>query len=97
MKHSIENDQWVYVLVHGPEGNEQILGQQDTESNISFIPVFTKKEDALMNINLLARDKKTRYEPQAIIYEDLVGRAAGQGFMLFVMNQAGEVVEKLSC
>jgi len=96
MSNTIENDQWVYVVIHGTEGNEQLLGQQDEEKNESFIPVFLKKEDALMNLNLLAREQGSKYEVQAILYEDLVERVAEQEFMLFVLNEAGEVVEKIN-
>jgi len=95
MSNTIENDQWVYVVIHGTEGNEQLLGQQDEEKNESFIPVFLKKEDALMNLNLLAREQGSKYEVQAILYEDLVERVAEQEFMLFVLNESGEVVEKI--
>ena len=95
MKQTIKKDQWIYVVVHGSEENVQLLGQQDTENNVSFIPVFIKKEDALMNLNLLAREKGRKYEVHAILYEDLVARIADQGFMLFVLNDSGEVVDKI--
>ncbi len=91
----IKDKQWVYVVIHGPEGNEQLLGQQDEEENISFIPVFLEKEEALMSLNLLAREKGRKYEVQAILYEDLVARIAEQGIMLFVLNGSGKVLEKI--
>jgi hypothetical protein len=91
----IKDEQWVYVVIHGPEGNEQLLGQQDEEENISFIPVFLEKEEALMSQNLLAREKGRKYEVQAMLYEDLVARIAEQGIMLFVLNGKGEVLEKI--
>ncbi len=96
MSKSIKNDQWVYVVIHGSEGNEQLLGQMDEEKNESFIPVFLEKEDALMNLNLLAREKESKYEVQAILYEDLVARIAEHGFMIFILNESGEVIEKIS-
>jgi hypothetical protein len=92
----IKNDQWIYVLVHGAEGDEQLLGQQDEQTGRSFIPVFLKKEDALMNMNLLAREKGRKYEVQAMLYEDLLERIAGQGFALFVLNESGEIMEKIN-
>lgn len=95
MAEFVKNDQWVYVVVHGSEGNEQILGQQDQETDISFIPIFLKKEEALMNLNLLAREKGGKYEIQAILYEDLVSRITEHEFMLFVFNESGEVIEKI--
>ena len=92
----IKDDQWVYIVVHGPEGSEQLLGQQDEEFHISFVPVFLKKEEALMNLNLLAREKGRNYDVQAILYEDLIARIAGQGFMIFVLDGSGKVVEKIT-
>lgn len=96
MSELIKDEQWIWVIVHGPEGDEQLLGQQDDENNESFIPVFLKKEEALMSLNLLAREKGLKYEAQAMLYEDLVARTAKQGFMLFVLNGSGEVLEKIS-
>jgi len=96
MSKSIKNDQWVYVVIHGSEGNEQLLGQMDEEKNESFIPVFLEKEDALMNLNLLAREKESKYEVQAMLYEDLVEKIAEQEFMIFILNGSGEVIEKIN-
>jgi len=95
MSKLIKDDQWVYVVIHGPEGDEQLLGQKDEELDISFVPVFLKKEDALLNLNLLAREQGRKYEVQAILYEDLVARMADQGWMLFVLDGSGEILERL--
>ncbi len=95
MSKLIKNSQWVYVLIHEPEGKEQLLGQQDEEINVSFIPVFLEKEHALMNLNLLAHEKGCKYETQAMLYEDLIDRISGQEFMLFVLNESGEVIERI--
>ena len=96
MNDTIKNDQWVYVVIHGTEGNEQLLGQQDEKKNESFIPVFLKKEDALMNLNLLAREQGIKHEVQAILYEDLVERVAEQEFMLFLLDESWKVLEKIN-
>jgi len=93
MSKRIKNDQWVYVVIHGPEGNEKLLGQHDEEIDVTFIPVFLEKEEALMNLNLLALEKGHKYEVQAILYEELVAKTGEQGFMLFVLNGSGEVIE----
>ncbi len=95
MSKFIKDDQWIYVVIYGPEENAQLLGQRDEEENVSFIPVFLEKEEALMCLNLLAREKGQKYEIQAILYEDLVTRVAEQRFMVFVMNGSGEVLEKI--
>ena len=95
MHRSIQPDQWIWVIIQDPDGNEQFLGQYDEENDVSFIPIFLEKEAALRCINLLAREKGRKYEVQAIIYEDLASRASKEGFKLFLLNAEGEVVEKM--
>lgn len=95
MSKPIKNDQWVYVIIHGPEGDEKLLGQHDEAIDVSFVPVFLEKEAALMNLNLLARENGIKYEVQAILYEELTAKTREQGFMLFVLNGSGEVIEKI--
>ncbi|UCF82035.1 MAG: hypothetical protein JSV50_12555 [Desulfobacteraceae bacterium] len=91
----IEKDQWVWVVIQDPGGNEQFLGQHDDEKNESFIPVFLEKEEAEKGLELLQREKSHKYEVQAIQYEDLVERAAEYGFMLFLLSGAGEILDKI--
>lgn len=96
MSTQIKKDQWVYVVVQNPNNNAQYLGQQEEETGTSFIPIFLEKEDALMCLNLMARDKQTPAEVQAVIYEELAGHAATAGFRLYLLNKTGEVVEKIT-
>ena len=96
MSTHIKKNQWVYVVVQNPDNNAQYLGQQEEETGISFIPIFLEKEDALMCLNLMARDKKTPVEVQAVIYEELVDQAAAAGFKLYLLNKTGEVMEKVT-
>jgi hypothetical protein len=96
MSTHIKKHQWVYVVIQDPNSNPQYLGQQEEDTGISFIPIFLEKEDALMCMNLMARDKQTLSEAQAVIYEDLVSHAASAGFMLYLLNKAGEVIEKIT-
>ena len=96
MSTQIKKHQWVYVVIQDPNANPQYLGQQEADTDISFIPFFLEKEDALMCVNLMVRDKQKPCEVQAVIYEELAGHAAISGFRLYLMNKAGEVVEKIS-
>lgn len=95
MSKLVKNDQWVWVVVQDPGGSEQFLGQQDTERNVSFIPTFLEKEEAEKGLELLPREKGRKYEVQAILFEDLSDRAAENGFMLFILNGSGEVLDKI--
>jgi len=91
----IQGNPWVWVVVLDPGKNEQFLGQHDQEEDISFIPVFLDKEEALQALDRLAREEGHRYEVQAIQYEELARNSAEHGFMLFILNAKGQILEKL--
>ena len=95
MSKLIEEDQWIWVVIQDPGGNEQFLGQHDDEKHESFIPVFLEKEEAQQGLSFLVSKKGHKYEVQAIQFYDLSQRAAEQGFMLYVLNGSGEVLEKI--
>ena len=94
MTAKITDDQWVWVLVQDPGENEQIAGQQDVASEVSFIPVFHSRDDAWRSTGGLSLEKNRKYEPQAILVEDLREYAAKADFQLFVLNADGEIIEK---
>jgi hypothetical protein len=96
MSKLIQGNPWVWVVVLDPGGNEQFLGQHHKEEDISFIPTFLEKEEALECLDHLTRDKEKKYEIQAIQYEELAHDAAEHKFMLFILNGAGEVLEKIT-
>lgn len=91
-----DDDTWVRVVVQDPGGNEQYLGQHEEESGVFFIPVFKEKEDALMCMNLMKRDKSKKYEVQAVIYSDLEQQAAKNGFMLYLLDGEGRVLDRIN-
>jgi hypothetical protein len=90
----IDAKKWVYVIVQNPNSNDQIVGQLDAENEISFIPMFLDKESATQGILHMAKEKGKKYEIQAIIFEDLERYAAESQFLLFVLNDEGEVIDK---
>ncbi|MBC8459942.1 MAG: hypothetical protein H8D67_18285 [Deltaproteobacteria bacterium] len=92
----VEKDQWVWVVVQDPGGNEQFLGQHDQEKNESFIPTFLEKEEAQQGFTLMTYEKGHKYEVQAILFEDLSRRAAENEFMIFILNSKGEILEKIN-
>jgi len=96
MSKLIQENPWVWVVVLDPGGNEQFLGQHSKEEDILFIPTFLEKEEALKCLDHLTRDEEKKYEIQAIQYEELAHDAAEQKFMLFILNGAGEVLEKIT-
>jgi hypothetical protein len=95
MSDMIQNDQWVWVVVQDPGGNEQFLGQRDETKGISFIPVWLEKDAALDGLKLLARDQGVKCEVQAIQYEHLAPKAAEAGFRLFILDASGKVLEQV--
>ncbi|MCF8131159.1 MAG: hypothetical protein K9N10_21825 [Deltaproteobacteria bacterium] len=96
MPEKIKKDTWLWLVAENPEKNEQFLGQFDSEHNISFVPAFLEKDIALQGLHLLARDKKVKFEIQAIQYRDLAPKLAEEGFFLFVLDAEGNVLEKIT-
>ena len=95
MKNEQGEDQWVWVIVQDPGEGEQFLGQHDKQENISFIPAFHSKEDAQQCFMNMTRLKGRKYEVQAILTEELVKDAAAGGFMIFLLNENGDVLERI--
>ncbi len=92
---TIEATTWLYVAILKAGPSEQIVGQTDSEHDISFIPAFLDKESAQQAMFHLHLEKKKKYEVQAIIYEDLARHAAENGFLVFVLDDEGKVLERL--
>lgn len=95
MQNKNDKDQWVWVVVQDPGGNEQFVGQHDEQEDISFIPVFADKEAAQQGLLGLTRQPGHKYEVQAILREELIKDAAAGGFMIFLLNESGDVLEKI--
>lgn len=91
----IQGNPWVWVVVLDPGGNEQFLGKHDKEKDISYIPTFLKKEEALQYLKDLTSDDKKKYEIQAIQWDQLAGDAAQHGFLLFILTSEGKVLEEI--
>ncbi|MFH0728865.1 MAG: hypothetical protein V2B19_21330 [Pseudomonadota bacterium] len=93
---TIREDQWVWIIVYGQDGNEQMLGQHDSEADISFIPCFLTKEEAVNGLGHLKKDKSLTYSMQAILHEDLKRYAKDNAMMVFVLKPSGEILERVS-
>ncbi len=92
---NFNDDEWVWVVVIlGAGGRDQILGQHDQDADLSFIPVFRSKEDALVSYKRFALDKEKKYEVQAMFYGELCKEARENGFSLFILDEDGKVLDK---
>ncbi|MFZ5572788.1 MAG: hypothetical protein ACOZF0_20510 [Thermodesulfobacteriota bacterium] len=95
MEKNIRNEDWLWVVIQDPEAEAQIVGQQDEKQGVAFIPVFSRKEEAFQCLNLLAKQPGKKYEPQAIIYEDLARYASSNGLLIFILDGEGRVLDKI--
>ena len=95
MQNMKDDDQWVWVVVQDPGGDEQFLGQHDPQTDISYVPAFSDKETAQQGLLNLTREPGHKYEVQAILREELQKDAAAGGFMIFLLSEKGEVLEKI--
>ena len=92
---TIKADTWLYVVIQKKGVNEQIVGQTDAEHEISYIPAFNSKADAQQALFHLHLEKKSKYEVQAVIYEDLADHAKEGGFVIFVLDDEGKIIQRL--
>ena len=95
MEDSLNEDSWVWVVIQDPDRSEQLLGQFEKENEISFIPAFYEKEEALECYELLSRDKTLKYEIQALLYGDLIKYTKDNDFMIFFLNGEGKILERI--
>jgi len=95
MNNEQAEDQWVWVVIQDPGPGEQFLGQYNEKEDISFIPAFHSKEEAQQCLMDLPRQKGRKYEVQAILFEELTKDAASGGFIIYMLNENGEVLEKI--
>jgi hypothetical protein len=72
------------------------MGQHDPGHDITYIPAFLEKNAASMSIGRMAKQKGSKYEIQAIIFEDLLNHARQAGFMIFFLDEEGNILMKYS-
>ena len=87
---------WIWAIVQNPGNNESFLGQHDKTNDIRFIPAFYDKDTALRCIDMFNKDKSIeKNEPQAILVEDLVNYATENGFLIFILDKNGKILDKI--
>ncbi|MDJ0784599.1 MAG: hypothetical protein QNJ22_21730 [Desulfosarcinaceae bacterium] len=93
---TIADTDWLYVVVQNPDTDSQIMGQLDAANDIRFIPAFTTKDDAQQGLLQLPTARGAKYEVQALIVEDLKRYASEKGFVLFVLDAEGRILEQIA-
>jgi len=95
MEKQPEKDDWVFVAVENPGGNERFVGYTDSSSDIAYIPAFPTKDEAQTCFINMPRDPGSKYEIQAVIFEDLADDAARNGFLIFMLDSEGRIQQKI--
>ena len=85
---------WVYVVVCNPENKPTFLGLHNKDKKFDFIPVFETKDAANDCFLSLPREKGSKYEIQAVHIEELYEDAAKNGFVVAMIDNDGNVVER---
>lgn len=94
-KKKLTTETWVWAIVQNPGKNESFLGQEDKENNLRFIPAFYSKDASLMCINLFPKDNTMKFESQAVIYEDLVNYTKENGYLIFFLDEKGQILDQV--
>ena len=91
-------DTWYYIIIQNPgTSNEQFVGYTDKETKATFIPAFKTKEIAQQCFLLMPKDiMNEKYEAQAIIKEDLMDQAIKNDYEVFLLDDKGSILGKIS-
>lgn len=95
MAKQFKKDTWIWVVIQDPDHNPQLLGQHDAEADISFIPFFESKEIAQDCYSNLSFQKGRKYQIEAMFFDELAISAAENGFVLFLLDGGGKILEKI--
>ncbi len=91
-------DTWYYIVVQNPgTPGEHFMGFTDKQTNVTFIPAFATKEIAQQCFMVMPKDlMNEKYEVQAIIKEDLLEQGRQNEYEVFLMDDRGNMLEKIS-
>lgn len=95
MKTRLKNDTWIFVAIQNPGKDEQFLGLHNEQMDVSYIPAFLNKDDAQSCLIHLPTKKGKKYEVQAVMYEDLSHDASQNGFLIFILDGDGNIIDKI--
>ncbi|MFW6082341.1 MAG: hypothetical protein ACOC7W_10530 [Desulfosalsimonas sp.] len=89
------DESWVFVAVEDPGGNEKFMGLYDDKTGVSYIPAFRDKEAALTCMLNLPRREGRKYEVQAVMLDHLAEDARSSGFLIFMLDAQGAILEQI--
>lgn len=95
MTTAIDETTWIWVIVASPDADAQYFGQQDDETGLAFIPAFYQKEHAQQGLERIAATTPAGCEVQAVRFGELARDAAANGFMVFMLDPGGRIVDKI--
>ncbi len=95
MNRLIEENPMVWVVVQNEDGQETFVGQHDQDLDIAYIPVFREKEEAQQGQGMMNKESGGKYEVQAVRCRELARDAARSGFLLFLLDNEGRILEKI--
>ncbi len=96
MQANITNNTWIYTVIKDPGAGEQYLGQHEAKSDVSYLPIFLEKDQATQALFHLNVEKGTRCEVQAVIYSNIAAAAGENGFLLYLLDESGNILEKIA-
>jgi hypothetical protein len=96
MPKELTQDTWIWVVVQNPESGEHFLGQHDADQDVSFIPAFFDKEHAQQCLIHMTTQRGDKYEAQAVLFGELAKDAAKNGFMIFMLDADGKILQKIA-
>lgn len=91
-----KKDQWVFVAVEDPGGNENFVGLHDEKNDLSYIPAFYTKDDALSCLINMPRRENKKYEVQAVMFELLCEDARQHGYQIFMTDGEGRITNRIA-
>ena len=94
MTTTISPTTWVFAIIRNSGGNEQLVGFKD-ESGLKYIPILKDKDSAEIFMTYMQREPGTKYEVQAIIYEDVANYSSANHFSIYVVDKNGAIIEKI--
>lgn len=95
MNTTIHSTTWIWVIVQDPETHARFFAQEDPDAQIRFVPTFLTKDDAQQGLIQLPCERGHKYEPQAILYEDLKTHALENRFLIYILDADGRILKIL--